>query len=126
MQSPLNAYQSVEKATLSGRELEASVLSRAAIMLVECQKHWDEADHDARLDAAIRFNQKIWSFFQAELTMAENPLPNEIKVNLLQLSAFVDRRLFETIAQPEAAKLNAIININLNLAAGLRGDPGKL
>jgi flagellar protein FlaF len=126
MQSPLNAYQSVEKATLTGRELEASVLSRAAIMLVECQKRWDESGHEDRLDAAVRFNQKVWSFFQAELTMPEHPLPNEIKVNLLQLSAFVDRRLFEVIAKPEAARLNAIININLNLAAGLRGDPGKL
>ena len=32
----LEAYQSVEKATLSGRALEASVLDRAAMLLQSC------------------------------------------------------------------------------------------
>jgi flagellar protein FlaF len=40
----------------------------------------------------------------------------------LRLSAFVDRRIFETLAAPAPEKLEAIININNNIAAGLRGS----
>jgi hypothetical protein len=35
----------------------------------------------------------------------------------------VDKRIFEVMTGPVAEKLNIIININLNLAAGLRNSP---
>jgi flagellar protein FlaF len=50
-------------------------------------------------------------------------LPLEIKQNLLALSVFVDRRIFEVMAYPAPEKLDILININRNIAAGLRGDP---
>lgn len=121
--SPLDAYQSVEKSTLSGRELEASVLTKAALKLQQVQQDWDAADRDARLDEALKYNQRVWSFFQSEVSQAENPLPAEIKQNILALSVFVDRRIFEVMAYPAPEKLDILININRNIAAGLRGDP---
>jgi flagellar protein FlaF len=36
----------------------------------------------------------------------------------------VDRRSFEVLAYPAPEKLDVLININLNVAAGLRGDAG--
>jgi len=120
--NPLNAYKSVEKATLSGRDLEASVLTKAAMLLQEARNRWDDAEHATRLDEALRFNQRLWSFFQVEVAADENPLPTEIKQNLLTLSRFVDKRIFEIMAYPEARKLDVLININQNIAAGLRGD----
>lgn len=122
--NPLDAYQSVEKTTLSGRELEASVLNKAALRLQDVQQHWSDPDHEALLDDALKYNQRVWSFFQSEVTQAENPLPAEIKHNILALSVFVDRRIFEVMAYPAPEKLDVLININRNLAAGLRGDPG--
>lgn len=118
--NPLQAYQTVEKTTLSGRETEARVLTQAALMLKECQRNWDARDRQARLDEALRFNQRIWSIFQAELAKPDNPLPKKIRIDLLRLSGFVDKRIFEVQAQPEAAKLTIIIDINQNIAAGLR------
>jgi len=44
-------------------------------------------------------------------------------VDLLKLSAFIDRRILETMADPSPEKLTAIININRNIAAGLREAP---
>jgi len=35
---------------------------------------------------------------------------------------FVDRRIFEVMAYPSSEKLDILININRNLAAGLRGE----
>lgn len=121
--NPLSAYQSVEKATLSGRELEASVLMKAALLLAEVKEQWDTPQLDERLDVALRNNQRIWTVFQAELTEPDNPMPVEIKRNLLSLSVFVDRRTFELMAKPEREKLDILIAINKNIAAGLREAP---
>jgi flagellar protein FlaF len=56
--------------------------------------------------------------------MEGNPMPEEIKRNLLALSLFVDRRSFEALAYPAPEKLDILININLNVASGLRGEGG--
>jgi len=120
--NPLDAYKSVEKSTLSGRDLEASVLMKAALKLQEVQSSWAAPDRDERLDEALKYNQRVWSFFQAEISMPDNPLPAEIKQNILALSVFVDRRIFEVMAYPAAEKLDILVNINRNIAAGLRGD----
>ena len=116
----VEAYQKALKVTMSSREIESAVLTKAALKLKECQDNWDTQDRDARLDEALRFNQLVWSIFQAELMKDDNPLPVQLRQDILGLSAFVDKRIFEVMAFPSPEKLNAIININLNLAAGLR------
>lgn len=120
----LNAYRTVQKESATGREIEALVLTRAAVRLAEIQNNWDSPERDAELDEALRNNQKIWSIFQGELMKEDNPLPKQLKQDILSLSAFIDKRTFEVMAmpQPTPEKLNVIINFNLNLAAGLRGQ----
>ena len=118
--SPLQAYETVNKTTMSGHEIEASVLNQAALKLKECQESWDADDRDERLDAALNFNQQIWSILQGELVKEDNPLPKQIRRNLLALSAYVDKRIFEIMAFPSPEKLNIVIDINRNIAAGLK------
>ena len=118
----LNAYKAVEKTTVSGRETEARVLTEAAMKLRSCQKKWDDDSRKELLDEALTYNQRIWTIFQVELVKKENPLPDNIKRDLLSLSAFIDKRIFETMAYPAPEKLNIIIKINENIAAGLRGN----
>lgn len=119
-QNPIDAYTQMQKDSLSGRELEASVLSRAGIMLKQVQENWDAPDRDQKLLEAIKFNQKVWSFFQAELSDPENPLPKNLREDILNLSIFIDKRLFEVMAYPDPEKLSIVIDINFNIAAGLR------
>jgi len=119
----MQAYQKVEKATISGRETEARVLTQAAIKLQLCQKNWQDENFD-ELDNALKYNQKIWNIFQTELSSNENPLPDSLKRDLLKLAAFIDKRIFETMSYPSPEKLNILIKINQNIAAGLRGLPG--
>ncbi len=121
----LEVYKTTDKATMSGREIEASVLTEAALKLKDCQDHWDAEDRDAKLQEAFRFNQLIWSVFQGELVRTDHPLPKKLRQDILSLSAFIDKRIFETMAYPSPEKLTAIININLNIAAGLRGSPAE-
>lgn len=124
-QNSVNAYTSMQKEVLSGRELEASVLSRAGIMLKQVQENWDAADRNDKLLEAVKFNQKVWSFFQAELSDPENPLPKNLREDILNLSIFIDKRLFEALAFPEKEKLSIVIDIDFNIAAGLRTTPGQ-
>ena len=120
----VNAYKQVDKNTISGRETEARVLTEAALKLKKCQESWGSPDNDTELDQALRYNQKIWSLFQGELESEDNPLPGKLKIDILRLAAFIDKRIFEVMAFPSPEKLNIIININQNIAAGLRGSPG--
>ncbi|MGB5748913.1 MAG: flagellar biosynthesis regulator FlaF [Desulfobacterales bacterium] len=119
----LRAYESVSKATRSGRETEAAVLTKAAIMLKDCQDNWDAPDRDNRLEEALKYNQRIWSIFQSELAREDHELPKKLRLDILRLAAFIDRRIFETIAFPSPEKLKIVIDINNNLAAGLRNSP---
>jgi flagellar biosynthesis activator protein FlaF len=124
--NPMGAYETVSKMTMSGRDIEAAVLTKAAHKLKTCQEHWDKADRDELLEEALNFNQRIWSIFQSELSSEDNPLPKKLRLDIIRLSTIIDKRIFETMAEPSPEKLNIIININNNLAAGLRGSPGDL
>lgn len=119
----LEAYRTVQKTTMNGRDIEASVLTKAAQMIKECQQNWDSEDRETKLDVALRYNQKIWSIFQAELSKPDNPLPQKLREELLSLSIFIDKRTFEVMAFPSPDKLTVLVNININIAAGLREAP---
>jgi flagellar protein FlaF len=121
--NPLQAYASVSRATGSGRDVEAEVLTKAALKLKDCQNNWHAPDHAQKLDDALTFNLRVWSIFQSELAKKDNPLPSQVKINLLLLSRFVDRRIFETMADPSPDKIKMIIDINHSIAAGLREKP---
>lgn len=103
----------------AGRELEANVLNKAASMLEEAVGCWQEDTEHAVLDNALRYNQTLWGVFQAELMEESNPLPSELKQNILTLSSFVDKRTFEVMAYPEPEKLDILIKINRGLAESL-------
>ena len=129
--NPFNAYKIIEKTTISGRETEARVLNKAAQKLKNCQDNWKidsrgypDSVTELKLDEALNFNQRLWSVFQAELSKQENPLPVNLKQNLLRLSTFIDKRIFELLSYPARDKLTIIIKINQNIAAGLSTTAG--
>jgi flagellar protein FlaF len=109
--SARRAYDSGSKTTASGRELEARALFKAARLLEECRLAWDAADRPQRLDDALRYNLKLAS--------PQCELPREMRVNLLRISQFVDRRSFTMLATPTPEGLKALIDIDRNIAAGL-------
>lgn len=119
----LEAYKTVQSNNMSGREIEAAALTRCALMLSNCQQNWDAPDREEVLSGALRINQRVWSILQAELAQDDNPLPLDVRKNILTLSIFIDKRIIDVMAYPAPEKLKILIEINLNLAAGLRGSP---
>lgn len=123
LNSHVKAYQAVEGATLTGRDLEASLLIKSAARLSAVQMQWDSPERDAMLDESLRYNQRLWTVFQSEMLEEANPLPKDVKNNILSLSLYVDKRTFETINAPAPEKLDILIAINRNIAAGLQNSP---
>lgn len=119
----LEAYKSAQKSVMSGREIEALALTRAALQLKKCRNEWDPDDHDGKRAESLTMNQRIWTILQGELAKEDNPLPKQLRQDLLSLSLFVDKRTFDIMAYPAPEKLDILININLNIAAGLRSNP---
>lgn len=119
----LEAYKTAQKAVMSGREIEALALTRAALQLKKCRNEWDPDDRDGKRSESLEINQKIWTILQGELAKDDNPLPKQLRQDLLSLSLFIDKRTFDVMAYPAPEKLDILININLNIAAGLRSNP---
>lgn len=126
MNRQLNAYKQVENASLTGRELEATILTRAAARLASVKYDWAAKDRAEKLDESLKYNQRLWTLLQAELMDPENPLPKEVKSNLLTLSEFIDKRIFDVMAFPEPEKLDILIDINRKIAKGLRGEVSQI
>lgn len=114
------AYAQQQKRNLSSREVEAMAFTKAAIMLEDAKKKTGDIDEYAK---ALRFNHLLWTIIQADLTEPENQLPPEIKANVMSLSIFVDKQTTKALRSSVPADLDVLININRNLAAGLRSTP---
>ena len=113
-----SAYARVSQAGMSPREAEAAVLVKAAARLQTVQTDWD--NQKGVLAEALNFTQKVWAVIAGAAAEPDCPLPEPIKASIVQLSVFVFRRMVDTLIEPEADKLSALISINHNLAAGLR------
>ena len=120
MKSPYSSYNNMVQETLNGRELEAHVLTKAANKLKSCKSDWDYPNQKDILDEALKYNQKIWTFFQTEISTNENGLPTNVCQDILNLSLFVDKHTLNILSYPQPDKLNVLIDINLSIASGLR------
>jgi|GEM_PF-2617374 len=115
----ISAYKAVVNNTLVGRQLEAHVLLKAADRLQMVIDIWGSQGHEDRLHDAISRTQILWNIFQDALIKENNPIDEDIKINVLNLSMFIDRQLLSTLANPTPDRLLSIINIHRELAAGL-------
>ena len=119
--SKINAYKSTRTATSSGREIEADALTRCALKLNECIVMWDHPDDNMQLSDALKLNQRVWAILQTEVANDDCQLPSEVRVNILRLAAFINKHTFDILITPAKEKLNILVDINLNIAAGLQG-----
>lgn len=120
MANPAQTYAKNAQETGSIRELEAQLLMRAASRL-QAVKDGEVTDNQ-NIISAVRYNRRLWLVFADGLNKAENPLPIEIKKNVSSLAMFVlnRSRIIETATEMNLERLNILININREIAAGLR------
>ena len=122
MAKPAETYANTAQKTANLRELEAQLLMRAAAKL-QAIKNGSATDLIDRL-SALRYNRRLWLVFADAVTKPENPLPREIKQNVANLAIFVAKQTMsiETAPESEPERLGILININCEIAAGLRAN----
>ena len=116
------AYQQVGKQTVNPRDLEAGLLSKSASNLQRIQDNWDTSTRDD-LALALRFNRRLWTVFMSSVTDPASPLPTDLRQNVANLGIFVAKHTLQLQIEPAARKLDVLININRQIAAGLRATP---
>ena len=114
------AYEQQQKRNLSPREVEAMAFTKASLLLEDAKKVTGNVEEFSK---ALRFNHLLWTIIQADLTEPDNALPAEIKANVMSLSIFVDKQTTKALRSHNPNDLDVLININRNLAAGLRTAP---
>jgi flagellar protein FlaF len=119
--SAARAYQQVGKQTVSPRVLEANLLSRAAAQMQIVRDNWDTKRYE--LKDALLFNRKLWNIFLTSVTGEESKLPDKLRENIANLGLFVMKQTVSMQDNPVPQKLDSLININRELAAGLRAMP---
>jgi flagellar protein FlaF len=114
------AYQQTAKTVESPREREAALLIKAAGLMQRAKDTWNDGEPD--WSPALTYNRKIWTVFVSSVTRDDNPLPAEIRQNIANLGIFMLSQTRSMMVRPEPHRLDAMININRQLAAGLRGQ----
>lgn len=118
MQNATKAYGTVAQQTASPRDLEAQLLLKAASRLQAVHDHWER--QKSNLDSALLFNRKLWTVFLTSATSKENPLPADVRQNVANIGIFVMNQTIAMMGNPRREQLPSLININRELAAGLR------
>lgn len=111
--------QNAQAHTPDQRELEGRILLKSAKMIKDLQKNWDSINGDL-LEATLKYNRQIWMmFYDTALENPEGDRPSELRSNIINLANFIFKREIEIMAEPKKEKLDVLININKEIAAGL-------
>lgn len=114
---------SSQKHTPDQRELEARVLLKAAKMMQDIQSDWPNVTGEV-LEQTLRYNRQIWMmFYDTALENPEGNRPGDLRSNILNLANFIFKREVEIMTSPVKEKLDVLININREIAAGLMSRP---
>jgi flagellar protein FlaF len=120
MRNAAQTYANTAQVTGNPRELEAQLLMRAAARLQAV--HDRAAQGNNEIVSAVRYNRRLWILFGSAISRPENPLPNDLKKNLASLANFIVRHsmTLESATEPAPERVGVLININREIAAGLR------
>src|SRR5258708_1095670 len=119
MQHGAQAYGAVAREIASPRDLEANLLLKAAARLQAVREAWP---NNSDLDAALLYNGKLWTIFLDCALNEESPMRPEIRQNIANLGMFVMKQTLAVTTEPKSERLISLININREIAAGLRGN----
>jgi flagellar protein FlaF len=118
-QTGANAYQQTARVVETARERESALLMRAAASIQKVKDEWPASSE--QLEPALNFNRKLWTVFMTSVTKEDSPLPEDVRQNIANLGIFVMNQTREVFLEPEPEKLEVLVRLNRQIAAGLRG-----
>ena len=123
MNYAMNAYQKTAQTGTSQRQLEATLLMKAATRLKLVQDRW-ETDQSA-LEPALAYNRTLWTILSTAATEHDSQLPADLKRNIALITIFIFNRSLDIQIDPKAEDLDALIDINRSIAQGLSVQPAE-
>lgn len=119
------SYGKQAKETDDQRELEAQALLKAASELQKLHDRIDEATPED-VNNILLYNRKLWlMFFDAAVENPDGDRPDPLRSNIINLCNFIFKRSVDIQADPKPEKIAVLIDINREIAAGLREKPNK-
>jgi flagellar protein FlaF len=119
MSHAAQAYARTAQNIATPRDIEAQALLKAARQLQDVIARWDEPD--SGLVPALMFNRKLWSIFVSDAISDANPEVISTRQNIANIGIFVLTQCAALQVKPELERLQSLIDINRNIAAGLSG-----
>lgn len=120
----MSAYARVALETMDPRELEASLLLKAAAKLQAVLDEWEQKPRQALSDALL-FNRRLWIIFIDAVIRDDNKLSISVRQNILNLGIFLMAETFSLMTAPKQDHLANRFRINRAIVAGLGSKAGK-
>lgn len=115
--------KNAQAAAIDPREIEARALMSTVTKMQDLQSRWDSVKAE-EMDDVLRINRQIWMIFVDNAMAEENKdRPAQLRNNIANLGAYVFKRTMEVLADPKKEKLDVLIDINREIAAGLMSKP---
>lgn len=115
--------QHAQKHTPNQRETEARVLLKAAKAFQDIQKRWQDISRED-LDECLKYNRQIWMMFvDTAIENDDGDRPAELRNNIANLGVFIFNHTLDILADPQPQKLDILVEINREIAAGLMTQP---
>ncbi len=103
----------------SQREMEARILLKSNKQLQAVLDNWENRAKD-QLEDALTYNRQIWMlFYDTALENKDGGRPNDLRSNIVNLANFTFKRELDILADPKPQKIDVLLNINREIAAGL-------
>ncbi len=116
------SYGALARKHADKRDVEAQALLKAARKLQDLQSGWDNRASNA-VEETLKYNRQIWVLFYDHAMNDGATTPPPLRTNIINLAGFVFKRSMDILAEPDREKLNILININREIAAGLMTKP---
>lgn len=116
--TPLSESGYGANAVRSPRDAEYDVISRVTRLLRQA----DRSGRSGDAIMAVHRNNELWTLLATDLADPGNALPTETKAGLLSLAGFSLRHGHAVLAGQ--ATTDPLIEINLSIMKGLRGEVG--
>jgi len=115
--------QHAQQHTPDQRETEARVLLKAVKAFQDIKARWDSVSQE-ELDECLKYNRQVWMMFVDTAIEDDSPdRPIALRNNIANLGVFIFNHTLDVLADPKPEKLDILIEINREIAAGLMTRP---
>ncbi len=121
----VNPYEEADRLSVVGagsREVESWALLELAKRLDRVRREQEQEKNPSALSEIVRLNWRAWTVIQSSLLDESNPMSPELRGDLLTLCAFIDKHSAQLLGSPDASRVQVLIDINMHLGQGLRGE----